>query len=89
MTRPRTLADLRSDILDDLWSEVNALGGTATDAESHGYVAAIERVLNLIEARGGRDPLGRSDASPTRSQRETGDLIAALMPIPANERSAA
>ena len=38
------------------WERINALGGTANDDHSRGYVEAIDAALEIIEGLGGQDP---------------------------------
>lgn len=48
-------------ILDAAWERINALGGYSdpADFEGRGYGRALDEVLAIIEALGGRDPLSR------------------------------
>lgn len=49
--------------LDKLWEEVNALGGTFEpgDEYARGINETVGRVLDMIEKRGGADPLRHRD----------------------------
>lgn len=48
-------------ILDAAWERINALGGYSdpADLEGRGYGRALDEVLAIIEALGGRDPVTR------------------------------
>lgn len=45
-------------VLDEVWAEINALGGTvaADDEHGRGKVEAIDAVLEILERRGATDP---------------------------------
>lgn len=64
-----TQVDLRAAILSPIWAEVNAWGGTHDPADPAAAVRAevIDRVLDLLEAHGARDPLTLPHSQPTRS----------------------
>ena len=62
-------AENRAKPLDALWGKVNALGGGALTEFDRGYVRAIDEVLDLIEAAGGKNPL----APVKGTDQETGE----------------